>query len=291
MFDGTTLKDANSVGGSDKMKKFTAVQLIAAVVLSIGIGLPGTAIADDEPLPEEEDREADPERIQEAQEAFERGASHYYEDEYGRAIVEFRRAHELHPHPLFLHNIARSHQELGRVDRTLAAAERAAAMDEPLSDEVDAANRGLIAGIESLFDAKDVAEDVADRIDDEEIDEIADVESVSRWGGLGWSGVGVAGAGVGTLVGAAVIDRQIEDEWDDYSAAAEGASREEFEEQQQRLASRQTVGRGMLYSGAGLLAVGGGLIVWELVSAPETDRELSIAPALTTPGVDVSVRW
>ena len=249
-----------------------------------------TAVAQDNVLAEEEIAEEaradDDGEITQAQEAFERGAGHYFEGEYGQAIVQFRRAYQIHPHGIFMYNIARSNLNLGQKERALDAALRADGHASDLPPETLATNRALIASLQADLRAQRIAQRVAAARPDE-IDEPPTVgEAPSRWGGKGWAGVGALGLGVVGLTGAAVIDQQILSEIDD--AGEQGLTQTQIDD----LSGQQTTGQILLFSGAGLAAVGASLIVWELVSGPDDgDRLTHISPRLDRPGINVMFRW
>lgn len=263
-------------------------RIVFAVSLVLVALMGSTALAvDDDELSEDAIDEEDLER---AQDAFNQGAAYYYEEEFGRAMVEFRRANELHPHPIFQHNIALSNRQLGRIERTLEAAENAAAMDEKLPAPADATNSALIVGITTVLTTQEKADHLAAQVQDAEVEEpdvVAD--EPSGWGGSGWAGVGALSVGLGALTGAFVLDRRVvsgmdsleNDTWD---------SMAEFNEERDSLQSQQSMGKIFLFSGAGLAALGGGLIVWELMSGPG-DNAMALSPSIHRPGVDVSFRW
>ena len=240
-----------------------------------------------------EDDEAAEEAVRVAQEAFETGAQHYYEDNFGRAIVEFRKAHRAHPHPMFLHNIALSNKRLGRMDRARSAAAEAAAMTEELPPETAARNMGIIAGATGVLTGQQVAEDVA-RNQPEEDDTQAPPtpEPVAESGGfgpLGWAGVGALVVGVGALGGAAVIDSQISSELNGLNS---GETQEQFDATIADLEGKQTTGQILLFSGIGLSTVGAGLLIFELVSGgSSSDQQLSFSPTFHQPGMEVQFRW
>lgn len=268
-----------------------AIFLVGAAFSGVSVSHAEEAAGVDEEIAEEATGD-----IAEAQEAFDRGARYYYEEEYSSAIVEFRRANQIHPHPIFQHNIALSNQHLGRTQRALEAALAAEESDEELPPETAAVNRGLIASLVTVERAEVVADDVVAHRpleDEQRLEEPvsatpADEEGPSSWGRLGWAGVAGLGVGAAALGGAAVIDRGIVNDLDAIRDAGEGMS----SSQRSDLESRQTRGRALLFSGAGLAAAGATLVVLEWRSEPSTDsRGLAVSPSLERPGMDISVRW
>lgn len=230
--------------------------------------------------------------MQEAQEAFEAGAQHYYEDNFGRAIVEFRKAHQAHPHPMFLHNIALANKQLGRLDRAREAAVEAEGMAEELPPETAARNVGIIAGATGVLTGRQVAEDLARSqpvADDTPKTPEEPVADSGGFGPLGWAGVGALVVGVGALGGAVVIDSQISSELDGLNS---GETEEQFDATIADLEGKQTTGQILLFSGIGLSTVGAGLLIYELVSGgSSSDQQLSFSPTFHRPGMEVQFRW
>jgi hypothetical protein len=231
--------------------------------------------------------------VQTAQAASDLGAQHYYEGNYGRAIVEFQRAHDHFPHPMFLHNIALSNLHLGQLERARAAAREAAAMDEGMPSEAHATNEGVITGATTVLEVRRLANRLAQERgvarDDDDDDVVAPPPVVDEpmLGVLGWVGVGTAVVGVGALVGAAVLDSQIQSGIEELSDAPDQAS---FDARRDELEGQQTVGKVLLFGGAGLTAVGAGLLVVDLMSG-SADRAVGIGPDPREPSIQVRLRF
>lgn len=269
--------------------------LFAATAITFGAS---TVVADDELSEEhlddvEESDEVAAEDLQRAQEAFDAGASYYYEGEYGDAIREFRRAHQRYPHPIFSHNIARANEELERYDRALDAAREARELNEEatqardrLPDNAEAVNSGLIASLEARLTSRSIAEAMDAP---EEFDDVDAAPAASSWGLMGWSGVALTAVGTGALAGAMVMDRQITSDIDALENNTE-IGEDEFDSEVESLEGQQTAGRVFLFSGAGMLAVGSTLMILELASGPD-DEGLSMGPSLSRPGLEMTFTW
>lgn len=261
--------------------------------LFVGPGVVDATEPGDSPVDEPETETGDAER---AQEFFDRGAELYFQQEYGRAIVEFRRAHEAHSHPLFLYNIALSSLRIDNYEQALNAAQQAEEMEAQLPPENSARNRSMIASIETVYRTREVAEDVEllDELEDpEELDEppVADedVDAPSRFGTLGWTGVAGLGLGAAALGGAGVMEMQVRSRWDDIEEDPAGMSDDEFDRRLESIERRQDAGRIMLFAGAGLMAAGGALLGIEGMTGGEDDQQVAVRPTLR--GLDVTVRW
>ncbi len=252
----------------------------------------------DQPVDEiEATDDIDREDVKRAQEAFNRGASLYYEGSFGEAIVEFRRAQERYPHPIFAHNIARANEQLERYDRALSAAKEARELQEQASraqdqmpDAADARNSGLIASLETRLNSQAVAEAVEahqQQIDGVDAPDAPDTSS--GWGLMGWSGVALATVGAGALTGAMVMDRQVASDIEALESNTD-ISEADFNSEIDSLQGQQTAGRVFLFSGAGMLAIGATLVVLEMTSGSD-EEGFAVAPSVSRPGVEMTLRW
>lgn len=232
---------------------------------------------------------ADQDDLERAQESFDDGARYYEAEDYHSAIVEFRRANSIHPHPIFSYNIARANRELKRPERALDAALDADERRDELPEDTAAANSAMIAAYQTVLTGHDGVETIAERT----VDEAPDPEPPSRWGGFGWAGAAMLVSGAGALTGAALIDRQIVggvEELKDQRDAGEIGSGE-FNTERDRLAGRQGAGLALLWSGVALTTVGTSLVVWELATVSEPSDNVAIGPRIDGPGINALVRW
>ncbi|MFB6373207.1 MAG: hypothetical protein ABEN55_08860 [Bradymonadaceae bacterium] len=72
--------------------------------------------------------------VAEAQKHFDRGAEYYVDEKFSKAIVEFRKAQNLHPHPLFLYNIVRAYVRIGQCSNALEYARKLESADKLKSE-------------------------------------------------------------------------------------------------------------------------------------------------------------
>lgn len=257
--------------------------LLSIVLTSCLVTVSSPVWAGDELSEEHVEEETDEADTNRAQEAFDEGARYYYDGDYSSAIVEFRRADQIHPHPIFQHNIARTNIELDRPERAYEAALEAQQRADELPPEAAATNSAIIAGYQTVFGSRDHAESAEPAVAD-----IDATDADSHWGSLGWAGAGILGAGVAAISGAAVLDRSIVSAKDDLEDETDP---EAFDQQIETLESRQTVGRTMLWSGVALGAIGTSLVVWELATIPDDGGQMAVSPSLDRPGIDVLMRW
>lgn len=228
--------------------------------------------------------------ILEAQAAFDLGAEMFIQENYGRAIVEFRKAHEIHPHPVFLHNIALANKRLNRIERALESALQAQDMDQELPAGTADRNSGIIVGARTVLEAREIATAIgrtlpqaADTVDPS----ITPPETSTGLGALGYAGIGTAGVGLIGLGVAAVYDRRILNGMEEARGMPAGADREERIDE---LEAMQTTGQIFLFAGAGLTVVGATLLMIDLVGG-SSDRPVAVGPSLDRPGVVVQGRF
>lgn len=236
--------------------------------------------------------EEDADDFDDVEAIFEDGARYYLEEDYSSAVIEFRRANQIHPHGIFQYNIALSNRALGRIEQGLDAALEADENSADLDAETAASNSGLIAGFGAVLKADEVGDDVEDLSDEQhQVEAVPDAEPASRWGGLGWGGVAALGIGASALAGAAVIDAQLQSGIQELEAGERYEDGDEFRQHRDSLSTRQTAGQVLLFSGAGLAVTGVSLMVVELFTGSSSESAVAATPSLTRPGLDIAVRW
>lgn len=285
------------------MPRSTVLFLVVLVTLTAGSS---AALADEDgevgaehadEVEQEADDEVSPDNIERAQELFDEGAKSFYRGDYDQAAVEFRRAHQHHPHPLFLYNFALATIRLDQLQEASRAAREAEAMDESLPPEQNARNRAIIDSSTVVFDARDRTDAIDEarqvaEADDEptEVDAPPETEE-STFGTTGWIGTGTLLAGTGAIVAGSLAHYGLH------------IHREEFERRQglyddsdgmaelrDEIDRRETHRNLLMGSGVGLVALGAGLVVWEMGSGDET-AESTADISLTPGGGTVSIHW
>lgn len=89
--------------------RFALSPLLAALLaLSCILAVPDTSVA----------QKGSSDRVR-AQEIFQRGQGYFEEGRYSEAAVEFLNAFQLDPHPAIMYNVARAHEEMGKLVRAL----------------------------------------------------------------------------------------------------------------------------------------------------------------------------
>ncbi len=261
----------------------------AAVLLSGLLILAPTFATADQGIDDIDDdvEEVSSDDLDRAQQRFDEGAELYYQGNYARAAVEFRRAHEIHPHPLFLYNFALASLQLERLDDALDAARRAEAMDEPLPERQAARNSAIIHGAATVVASHDKVEALAETT----VEPPPETDDAG-FGPLGWAGIGTLVAGTGGLVGGIVTHFNTqtfreEERYDERLEANPNSSgvRQLTEEIERREMSRNILGG----AGIGLMLAGTGLIIWDSRTGAADDAtavRLHLAP--TGPGVTVA---
>lgn len=222
----------------------------------------------------------------EAQQYFEKGAAFYFEGKYGPALVQFRRGHETLPNALFLYNIALCNLKLERYQEALNNAREAKRMGG-LGERESALNEARLAAIPRIQDAMSIASDIeqalaaqvskAEQAPPEAIvDTNAPPPSESSFGALGWIGVATSVAGAGLLTGALVSELSLQNKWEEFEAAAAAQDTTRHAELKEEIERGQRTGKILLYSGAGVTALGITFIVVDLFTSPSDQREIGL---------------
>lgn len=274
------------------MKYLSSVLIAAVVILGSQVAFAEAPEAEEELELEEEENSA--EDIERAQKYFDLGAQLYFEGEFSRAAVEFRRAHEIYPHPIFLFNIALIQRRLNQPRDALAIARQAQAMDEDLPPEQDAQNQGMIDGIGAAL----LGHEIAGALAGEAVEDLPDsgeppvgIDSEPLLSTLGWVGVGMLGLGVAGLSGGGVIQARLGANREVYDLRQplypESQAMAQLAETMERQQTQRTV---LFVSGAGFTAVGAALLVVALLP-DDSELDLAFSFSIDEPGFSVIYRW
>ena len=225
--------------------------------------------------------EPDGEARERAREHFEQGAEFFFEERYGRALVEFRRAHRLDPHPMILYNKSLAHLRLENTRESYNFALAAQEMGGlPPAESVR--NIARIRGFRVAMDAEGLAETIAaaSAVADLEPEEPGDVpqqrevESAGM-GGLGWTGVVLTGLGAGLLTYAGIVDYQLGGKIEEFESTTVD---EEFFRLRDEIDRDIRNGEIALYSGAGLAVLGVTFWILGRNSSSSVPSEVQLIP-------------
>lgn len=233
---------------------------------------------------------------EQAREYFDSGAEHFFEGRYGRALVEFRRAYRLNPHPMILYNKALTHYRLGNYDEAFERGMELMEMGGP-SEREQVRNAARTRGVGVVLTAGQVGDDVAEAIEErkrrteEQPDEpVADIDDVAeppdvddrRLGAMGWTGVALTGLGAGALGYATVVNFRLGGKIEDYERAALHGPEDDYDRLRTEIETDTRNGQIALYSGAGLLTIGLALWLVDGLSGGSSSYSLQVAPDLTS---------
>ena len=211
-----------------------------------------------------------------AREHYERALELYEQEAYARAAEEFRKSYALTAAPMLVYNIALAEWRAGNIEAAKVAALRAKQGDLP--PKVRTKIEAHSVGFETLLTSHAMIDATADAPDEQASDrrresggEEGGRPGIGRDGGrpVLWSGVALTAFGTGGLVGAWVVERDIQRRarrLDDPAPPDDATILS-------RIESRQQLGRGLLIGG-GVAAVGGiTLMVLDLATHPRADRQ------------------
>lgn len=234
-----------------------------------------------------------------AQTHYQRAETHYSDEQYRDAIAEFHKSFHLQPHPITLYNMAMAHRQLNEIDDAARLARHASAMDEPLPDRQHATAHSFIATDTVLSRAEQTAAaiDALPEVDDtDEPGEptepiVVDDDDEFPIGPLGWAGITGLGLSAAALGTTAFINAEVQHRRDQLEELADDLSDEAMDQHLDEVSAWQVRGRILLFSGIGLAAVGGGLLVWDLLDEDDDQPDLAVAPTVGRPGVQMSLQW
>lgn len=279
--------------------RFRAVLATTAVAVATTAALP-SAVAQDEK--------------EQAAKLYKEGVEAYFGADYGRAIARFREGFELDPNAMFLYNLSLCFSKLGNFEEALDHAERAQEMGG-MPDEATTKNKARLAAFEILVNTESSAEtivSVADQqasegtcaVDDDcQTGEVCNVrrgicveslEPTERdplFSPVGWAGVGLSGVGLGLLGAATVTSIGLGPDIDRHDTLVndgDPSNDAEAAELGKKLKSRQSRGKIFLFTGLAATAIGGGLIVVDLLvlkgDGAEAQPEAVLLPAFWPSG-------
>lgn len=237
----------------------------------------------------------DSETIQKVQGHFDSGATFYEQGQYEKAIEEFQAGYALFPDPIFLYNISLAHGKLGRVNESLAVAELAESMG--LQEPDQSQNRARMVALRSVQSGQDVSDElgvVARKTASEDKKRRTAEDNRQLFSTYGWIGVGTASAGLVALVSSLLIDLSMGGDIEAYESAAARGDESEYGTLKDDIESSQTTAQILFFSGVALTAVGGGLIVWDLMRDQETEDTVARAMVVPTPdgaAINISATW
>ena len=220
-----------------------------------------------------------------ADKLYTKGVEAVISKNYPRAIIHFQNGYNIDPDPKFLYNVSVCYGRLKDYKRGITFAQRVIGSDRS-TPKLLAKATSRMRSFQTILAAQGAAVAIKDR----PTEIVKPTDPKPKDGGFGTVGwIGVASAGVGAaLLGTAMfysagLGDDIQQYEDDVRADPNPTrDQERFDE----LESRQGTGQILLYSGAGLTALGVGLIVYELVAGGESQPEptkarLNVVPIAT----------
>lgn len=225
-----------------------------------------------------------------AREAFDQGALFYTQGEYGRAIVEFLKGHELAPHAMFLYNISLSYEHLGNMRQALNAAERAKGF-EGMPDAVAVRNDARIVAFRVLMASESTSLALGKPVDPPIVPpEPEPPLTEPMFGGLGWIGVAATGVGVALLGGAGYMQLAIQPNLVSYEEAGTAGNRSEYDSLRTTLEGQQATGKFLLYGGGALVGTGIILMLVDRSGRDEGPRRVVVQAAPAPGGAVLGLR-
>lgn len=283
--------------------------MLVLLLLILGAATPGVAA------------EPDQDASERAAEYFEAGAELFFEGRYGRALIEFRRAHRLTPHPMILYNISLAHFRLGQISDALKAAQQASTMEGfPPNEWVR--NQARIEGFEAILVAQSLSDGISkhlaredEPVRDQKPDEVQQQKEAqaarspkqtlktetaptvkgdhrypdpppaqNKLGALGWTGVTITTTGAGVLGYSLLLNHWLGDKIKAYQESALTNDRASYDDLRLEITEMSKRGQLALYAGGGAAALGLTLLIIDLTTGAH--RSSPSALSLTTSTTD-----
>lgn len=213
---------------------------------------------------------------EEAKVHFQKGTALYDKGQFDEALAEFRLGHEVLADPSFDYSIALCLWKLGNLEAAAQHATVAVSGFEAYGTaaaDPAAKTQALIVALRGIGAASEVADDVAALPPVVVAVAPIDEPQQERKGlpAQTWVGGAMAVAGVGLLGWWGAMELSLGGKIDDYEAAAAASDAASWGRLREQIESKQKTARIVLFSGAGLTAVGGALLVWGLTASPKTE--------------------
>lgn len=249
--------------------KLSSLLLLAVILLA-----PAVASADDA------DR---------ARELYERGSAQYEAGDYVSAARSLRQAYDLVQRPALLYNIGMAEWRAGQEERAIETFERALNLELPAN--LVPPTEARLAGIAVTLNARTAAADIAGQVAAQPPASVPASDPDDSWGWKGWTGTAATVAGAGLLAGAGFVSLQIAENETDLRAAAAANDARLYDQLQAEIDDQQTVGPVLLYSGAGLVAAGLGLLMWELFDDQSSEASAGVVATPDGAAGSVTIRF
>ncbi|MFU8804357.1 MAG: hypothetical protein ACNA8W_11150 [Bradymonadaceae bacterium] len=233
---------------------------------------------------------------EQARHHFDEGARYFYEGDFSRALVEFRRAYQLQPDPMILYNISLAHSRLGNIKDAFDAGIAASKM-EGMPAPAQVRNDARVGALSIALSADSIARSIQNTGGQASSGE-PDPDHIyippdhdTELSPMGWAGVAGTAAGAGLITWALVLNQKLGPEIEQYKSTE---STEDYNERREDIDRRTTTGKIVLYSGAGLMTVGLGLWIYDVIApsrASSYSFTVNLAPASGTGMLHVKKRF
>ncbi|MCA9546745.1 MAG: tetratricopeptide repeat protein [Myxococcales bacterium] len=217
-----------------------------------------------------------------AQQAYDAGVAAFKAERYGEALKHFERAHKLDPAPELLYNLARCHEMQGRAEKAVEHFELYLARVPQAADRDDVERR--IKVMRAIVERERAAKAQAPGAPPATAGAAVPAPGLTgqspppvepRGQGLRWASYGLLGAGVAGLVVGGIYRGAATEAADKHRATPVDADKTTFADDAEAAQSTANVG---FIAGGALLAVGAGLLVYDLLD------DGAAVSALPTPG-------
>jgi len=225
---------------------------------------------------------------------YEEGIKSAIAGDYPSAVIHFQNGYKLDPDPRFLYNIAACYYRLDNFERASDYYQRV--LKSPnVSSEIYTKAASKLRALELQLSATTVSDQIKDGAGQANKGDGAQTPDPSKkpedegFGGLGWAGVAVTAVGVGLMGASLIPNAGLSDQIAEYEDGVRlDPSPSRDQSRYDAIQSKQSTGKLLLFSGAGLTVVGASLVLYELASSSSQEAAAQETQGALTPLFNIS---
>lgn len=221
---------------------------------------------------------------------FDEGARFFYEGDFSRAVVEFRRAYQYKPDPMILYNLSLAQSRLGNIADAYDAGVAASAMPG-MPDAARVRNDARVGALSVALSADRLARRIETLSPRQPPTNPDQVEAMSP---IAWTGIGTALVGTGLLTYALVLNQRLGPDIEEYRSAQREGRVGDYYALREHIEAQTSRGRVVFYSGLAITATGIGLWIYDFLDRDESSNyniTVNLAPFSRTGMLQVTTRF
>lgn len=221
-----------------------------------------------------------------ADKLYEEGLKAAIAGDFAGAVIQFQNGYKLDPDPRFLYNIGGCYERLNNDERAVDYYQRVLKSNNASTDIHTKASAKLRAN-QAKIAAIGTGTAISSRGDTNVVgpsdpnNPRVKTQDEGGFGGLGWAGVAIGAVGAGLMTASLIPNSGLSDQIQEYEDGVRvDPDPARDKSRYDAIQSKQSTGKLLLFSGAGLAVVGVGLVIVELATsgseaAPPTQQATS----------------